>query len=305
MDSMLIRASQKLAEYDFNITFDGININVFWFRAMSMKPGIIISRHRHSSFEFHVVKDGACRVILDDGECTVHKGQMYITPPSVFHEQHSCGKKDYLEYCLNFDIKQNDNPDTEGQAVYSVYKNMPFTIADNSTDIEELFEMAFKEAAELRLGYYSNIKHLVFLIINSAAAAAAPDVESIRHEAEKSNFNNFRFKKIERYIIDNLSANVKIGDIAKIMFLSEKQVGRIIKYYTDKSTKEYILSLKHEKAKEYLKYSDLSVSAVAELLGFSSVQYFVSFFHKREGYTPLIFRKNMLDKLYMSENYKK
>lgn len=153
MDSMLIRASQKLAEYDFNITFDGININIFWFRAMSMKPGIIISRHRHSSFEFHVVKDGACRVILDDGEYTVHKGQMYITPPSVFHEQHSCGKKDYLEYCLNFDIKQNDNPDTEGQAVYSVYKNMPFTIADNSTDIEALFEMAFKEAAELRLGY--------------------------------------------------------------------------------------------------------------------------------------------------------
>ena len=70
------------------------------------------------------------------------------------------------------------------------------------------------------------------------------------------------------------------------------------------NAKEYILSLRHEKAKEYLKYSDLSISAISEKLGFSSVQYFVSFFQKREGYTPLIFRKNMIINQNMSENYK-
>lgn len=296
MDSILIPASQRLAEYDFNMTFDGININVLWFRAMSLKSGNIISRHRHSSFEFHVVKDGACRVILDDGECTVQKGQMYITPPSVFHEQQSCGSTDYLEYCINFDIKQDGTPDTEGQTVYSVYKNMPFTMADNSKNIEELFELAFKKAAEPRLGSYSDIKHLIFMIINAAAETASPKSEVSHNSVKKNDSNALRFKKIERYIIDNLSACVKVSDIAKIMFLSEKQIGRIIKYYTGKSAKEYILSLRHEKAKEYLKYSDLSISAISEKLSFSSVQYFVSFFLKREGYTPLIFRKNMIIK---------
>lgn len=86
---------------------------------------------------------------------------------------------------------------------------------------------------------------------------------------------------------------MKISDIAKIMYLSEKQIGRIVKQCTGRTAKDYILYLRHEKAKDYLKYSEYSISDIAEMMGFSSVAHFVSDFEKREGYTPLVFRKNV------------
>lgn len=293
MENNLVKASKKLAELDFNMSFGGIEVNVFWFRAMCLCTGDVIQRHSHSSYEFHIVKSGACRVVLDDGEYDVKSGEMYITPPGIFHKQVSCGDTDYVEYCLNCDIKKNEFATAEDLLIYNTYKNMTFAISENGKPTELLFEKAFGQAINTPFAYYKNIQHIIFLIINSVASAISPSDGSKYDVTEKSDFNLARFKEIKRYIIDNLSVTVKVSEIAKIMYLSEKQIGRIIKQYTDKSTKEYILSLKHEKAKEYLKYSENSVSTIAEKLGFSSVQAFVTFFSKREGYTPYVFRKNV------------
>ena len=78
------------------------------------------------------------------------------------------------------------------------------------------------------------------------------------------------------------------------MYLSEKQINRIVKEEAGCSAKEYILRMKHEKAKEYLKYTVLSIGEIAEMLGFSSTAHFDAFFIKREGYTPLVFRKSIM-----------
>ena len=82
MEQELFKASQKLNKLDFNISFEGLSVSVFWFRAMILSENKIISRHRHSSFEFHAVKEGACRVILDGGEYIFNAGEMYIMPPN-------------------------------------------------------------------------------------------------------------------------------------------------------------------------------------------------------------------------------
>ena len=75
------------------------------------------------------------------------------------------------------------------------------------------------------------------------------------------------------------------------MYLSEKQIGIIAKKCTGRTAKDYILYLRHEKSKDYLKNSECSISDIAEIMGFSSVAHFVSDFEKREGYTPSVFRK--------------
>ncbi len=42
--------------------FEGLFIDVKWFRAMDLKQGDKVSMHSHKSYEFHIVKNGACTV---------------------------------------------------------------------------------------------------------------------------------------------------------------------------------------------------------------------------------------------------
>ena len=292
LEEKLQKASRNLSRIDFNMCYDGIRVNVYWLRAMFLAPGARILRHRHSSHEFHIVKSGSCRVILDGSEHTFSAGQMYITPPGVFHEQVSCSDDGYLEYGLHCEIKADSDIMPEQQEILEIYKNMEFAAIDDSKYIEHLFELIFEQAYNMELGYYSGIKHIICLIINAAAASLSDTGRPKVVYEEKNNLSNLRFKEIDKYILDNLSSAMKVSDISKYTYLSEKQIGRIIKARTGMGSKDYILSLLHQKAKHYLKYSEYSVGEIAERLGFSSSAYFCAFFEKLEGYTPSEFRKN-------------
>lgn len=292
MKEKYISASKKLSELDFNLSYDGISVKVYWFRVMQMKPGDIVFRHTHSSCEFHIVKEGSCTVVTDDGEYEMSAGMTYITPPGVFHEQ-ICGADGYAEYCLNCGIDRADGGGTEAERVVCFYRDIPFTVIKDTKRMENLFELALNEADEMCVGYYSGISHIIFLIVTLTAAHQLGSEEGEHSGHKKPSYDFVRFERIKRYIDDNICTGVRVSDIAQLMFLSEKQISRIIKHCCGYSAKEYILSRRHEKAKEFLKYTDKSISEIAEQLGFSSVQYFVCAFERREGETPLKFRKSV------------
>jgi len=77
------------------------------------------------------------------------------------------------------------------------------------------------------------------------------------------------------------------------MFLGEKQISRIVKDATGKTTKELIQECKFQVAKAMLiERQDLTIKQIAEELGFSSQYYFNQFFKRKEGYPPGVFRQN-------------
>ena len=286
------KAAQKLSLLDFNTSHSGLNINVLWVRPMCLKNGGAIGRHCHSTLELHYAAMGECVVRTDDEEITIKQGEMYITPPGVFHEQ-IAAYGEHIEYCINADIKKSGN-DMEQSLVYNVLSSVQFVVLKDCKRIAELFENIFNEAIRQNLGFYSCIEHYIFLLVNETARLAAPGNLPDYKVARKSKVSSLRFEQIQRYIEDNLSTGVSVGSVADVMYLSEKQINRIVKEEAGCSAKEYILRMKHEKAKEYLKYTVLSIGEIAEMLGFSSTAHFDAFFIKREGYTPLVFRKSIM-----------
>ena len=284
----IIKASQRLAEFDFNIERGGLKINVLWFRAMRALKGGCIARHRHFSFEIHVITEGSCILISDGGEQKITKGQMYITAPGIYHEQYA-EYEDYVEYCLNCDLSAGRESSRSARRILEIYGGIGIEPVKYDEDIKTLFELAFSQVQHGGIGFCENIEALVYVLINRVAAEYDNGAE-VCIEERKSNINSVRFEKIDRYIRDNIASPIKISDVSEILYLSTKQVGRIVRAYTSMSTKEYIMHLKLEKAKEYLRHGELSVSAAAENLGFSSVQHFVRFFSEKEGCTPTKFR---------------
>ncbi|OPJ61192.1 helix-turn-helix domain-containing protein [Clostridium oryzae] len=292
----IFKASEKLSRLDLKFGFDNYYIDILWFRVMIQKKEWHISRHTHSSFEFHYVQAGKCRVILDDDEFIAQEGEFYIAVPGVYHEQIALGEEGYIEYSLNCDIKPNSQKqDTKTEIEYILYAFLETRcrVYKDCDGIIDTFSEALKEAFYERPGAYNYIKSLVIIILTKTARAVSWNKPFLLLDVPKKiTKDDARYRLISKFIEDNVESPISTIDISKYMHLSDKQICRIVKNKTGTSTKELINSIKFNKAKELLKVTDLNQKEIANLLGFSSEYYFNQFFKNREGDTPGNFRLN-------------
>ena len=288
----LIKASKRLSELELHIKSDNLVMDVLWFRAMVLEGEWNIPRHTHSTYEFHFIFSGSCIVVLDGEEFVVNAGEFYLTAPSVYHEQKSSGLERFVEYSINCDLKLAEDIPSEAEHILSVLAKSPCRPVKDSTGIMKLFNKALDEAYRRNLGFLNNIKSLALMIVINSARAISGNIPARYDFPHKPGKNDYRLRQIHGFIEDNITGSITTGDISKHMFLSEKQVSRIIKQSMGVSTKEYVLRKKLDRAKELLKSTDLSIKQIAELLGFSSEYYFNQFFKREEGFPPGVFRKN-------------
>lgn len=89
-------------------------------------------------------------------------------------------------------------------------------------------------------------------------------------------------------VIENLypSTKLSVGEIARDMNLSEKQLRRKLKAISAISPLEYLRKYRLQKAAELLKTSSLSVSDIAFKVGFENLSYFSKIFNQEYGQSP-------------------
>lgn len=287
------KASQRLSELDLTIHMDDLEITVLWFRVMRNSEKWCISRHTHSSYEFHFVASGSCKVVLDDKEFIAQEGEFYLTSPGVYHEQQSVGSGKYTEYSINCDILRIDYSNSEAQSILDILDISGCNPVKDTYNALHYFNQALEEAYFKGTGYYNNIKNLAAIII-TMAARALEGINTNRYEVPvKVKKYDYRFAQIEKYIEDNISTPITTGDLANYMYLSDKQLCRIIKDKTGKATKDFINSVRLHRAKMLLRETEFSVKEIADMLGFTSEYYFNQFFKREEGYPPGAFRANV------------
>ena len=98
--------------------------------------------------------------------------------------------------------------------------------------------------------------------------------------------------QVTNYVQHNLSKPVDVDDLAKTLFISRTHLAAKFKQETGMTLTDFILGEKTEEAKRLLRYSDKSLSLVADYLGFSSQSHFTRIFKKYSGKTPKEYREN-------------
>ncbi|MBQ0028085.1 MAG: helix-turn-helix transcriptional regulator [Lachnospiraceae bacterium] len=92
------------------------------------------------------------------------------------------------------------------------------------------------------------------------------------------------------YIYSHIHYRITIAELADELNISESYLSKLFKKEMGVSVSEYILSLKIEKAKNLLQYSDYKLIDIANYLAFSSQSHFIQSFQKATGYTPHKYR---------------
>ena len=92
------------------------------------------------------------------------------------------------------------------------------------------------------------------------------------------------------FIEDNLRASLELEQLARKAHLSKFHFCRIFKQHIGMNPMKFVTALRIERAKELLGRSDLTVSFVANEVGFKDLSNFIRQFKKITGVTPTTYR---------------
>lgn len=114
------------------------------------------------------------------------------------------------------------------------------------------------------------------------------------HAGSQNSANSYVQKSIE-YISSNYSYAITVVDIAGYVGVSRSHLFRSFEAVLGRSPKEYLTDFRMKQACYLLEHSSLSITAIANSLGFDNSLYFSKTFHRQKGMSPKEYReKNRL-----------
>lgn len=102
------------------------------------------------------------------------------------------------------------------------------------------------------------------------------------------------------YIYSNFESKVTMNDLEQETGLTRSYLCRLFKKETGYTPSEYILRTKLDISKNLLTYTDMSIAEIAEMLSFSSSNYYITVFKKTFDTTPAAFRSQGLSHAFES-----
>jgi AraC-like DNA-binding protein len=126
----------------------------------------------------------------------------------------------------------------------------------------------------------------------------------MRSETEKENpeavflpreeFGERVAEQVILFLKSNLDKKLEIADVCAGVHYNKSYVCKQFKQATQQTVMAYFTQLKIERAKRYLRETDMSVTQIAEKLAFDTPNYFSKTFKKLTSFTPLQYKFNHL-----------
>ena len=187
----------------------------------------------------------------------ISKGQIMLLFPGQWHTY--CPQKEtgWNEYYIGFEGKIIDTIVANG---FISPHNQILNVGVNE-DLVNLFSTAIRVAKEDKGATQQYLAGIVFNILGTILSLA-----------------------------QNINKNIDIKEIAINLGISYSLFRKVFKEYTGYAPAQYFQELKLRKAKELLAETNHSIKEISYELNFSSYEYFLSFFKKRVGLTPMEYR---------------
>ncbi len=277
-------ASNKISRSPISIEVAGFNLNVFRVGASPLiKPDSELltndmkGTHTHFTFEIFFIVSGTLTLITDT-ETTEYQNSVLIIPPKLKHFTRPSGES----YCLLFSF----NGDT------SVEKRLNDSVCELTMTEEVAFYIKkFTEKTLLNTSSAeTDATHLASLIFNNVFNNLNNANQGLRNKKKRLSVH---INAIESYINNNIYSKITLSTVAQNVFLSPKQISRIIKKEYNCSFTSLLTEKRLAIATVMLKNTDMQIADIADQIFGESATYFYRLFRRKYGVSPLKYRKQI------------
>jgi YesN/AraC family two-component response regulator len=261
--------------------------------------------HSHADFEFHVIPSGSGYINILGHDLMVNGGEFYITGPHVQHRQQSDKENPMAEYCLECEINIFENISDSSVSLQQetrllkeiLAKAYPIVFKDTE-GISVIFEDIFKEAEEQAAGFHLKLQtSVVNILIGILRVVVSTENIKYRSELQHKSVDELRMKKLVKFVETNYRRALSLEDASKVLFLSPRQINRLMKKEFRQTFHEYLLQHRILVAKQLLEDSKLSIKEIAYESGFSSHFYMYQVFRYAGIQPPAKLRQSKINRV--------
>ena len=118
----------------------------------------------------------------------------------------------------------------------------------------------------------------------------------IRAESTKALGESSITELIVSYLKESVYENVTVSDICAKFFIGKSHLCNLFAEHVGEGPIEYFAKLKIAEAKRLLRIEELSITAISDMLSFSSIHNFSRAFKRIVGFSPSEYRKQLMRK---------
>jgi len=238
-------------------------------------PGYELSRERYDSYLMIIVESGELTACISGKEYIVYPGQILLIN---CYEPHSY--KSLVKTTISWIHFDGNMSKDFYEAIINSKGNIltPQNLQPIKSLCHKIIESMNESKNKCSEGDYSLMIHtLLNLMLTS--------------ENTQIIGNSENFQKVLSYINDHFSENISIDELAAIAGLTSYYFLRAFKKKTGVTPHQFIIDTRLSSAKYYLSSTDMSISDIAEKVGFSDESAFCQSFKKKNSTTPLKYRR--------------
>ena len=237
--------------------------------------------HTHNHTELFYIVGGKGQFLIEDQVFPVDVNNLVIINPNISHTEDSLNAQPLEYIVLGIDgVELVTTENSNGQ----------FCILDHfeSADISSCLRNILREMEQKNTGYedicQAYMEILIIRLMRSTALAVPAEPQAVSA--------NRQCASVRRYIDLHFKEAPTLEQLAEEAHMNKYYLSHAFKREYGVSPINYMISRRIEESKYLLTETDLSMSQIAQLLGFSSLSYFSQVFRRTQSVTPMEFRQN-------------
>ena len=237
--------------------------------------------HTHNHMELFYIVGGKGQFLIQDQLYPVNANNLVVINPNIPHTEVSLNAQPLEYIVLGIDgVELAGSEDSSGE----------FSILDQfvSVEISGCLRNILREMELKSTGYedvcQAYMEILIIRLMRSITLAVPTEPQIIA--------KNHQCAVVKRYIDQHFKEALPLEQLAEEAHMNKFYLSHAFKKEYGVSPINYLISRRIEESKYLLAETDLSLSRISQLLGFSSLSYFSQVFRRTQNISPMEFRQS-------------
>lgn len=249
--------------------------------------------HYHDCYELYYLYSGERYYFIKDKTYHITHGHLVLINSYYIHCTTNAGNHGFDRMLINFKKEFLDDllfAINDVNLFECFHKNIHIIKlnAQEQHYVENLLHTMMNEYTSKEIGYIFNLKTMLLQLLlfmnrrNNQLESTGTDYMNPTHKV---------ISEITGYININYAKNITLHNTSEIFYLSPCYLSRTFKKFTGFSFVEYLNDVRIKEAKRLLQDTELSITEIAESVGYKSTTHFDRIFKNTTGISPLTYRK--------------
>lgn len=251
------------------------------------------NHHYHNAYELYYLMSGGRYYFIKDKTYHVKPGSFVLVKPYDIHSTGNLHQGGYDRILITFKKSFFDSilSMIKGVNLFECYEKDIHIIklTPKEQNFIETLLLAMLDEHEKRLPgsehFLKTAMVQLLLLINRYSGQLPEDANCYPNAIHKT------VSEVAAYINNNYFENVTLEEVSRQFFISPCYFSRTFRQVTGVAFTEYINGVRVKEAQRLLVKTDMSVSDIAERIGYKSATHFGRTFKMITGQTPLAYRR--------------